>query len=103
MANNVSDDVWRECAAWLTRCKAIPADHKVNMHDSDIRLLALTLRDGVILCNLLNTIDPDIFDMKDFNRTPQMAQVIYFTQTIFFVFPIYFNDNFLIRFIHLFY
>lgn len=78
MAKNKSDDVWRECAAWLTRCKAIPADHKVNMHDSNIRVLALTLRDGVILCNLLKTIDPDIFDMKDFNRTPQMAQVIFF-------------------------
>lgn len=22
------DDLWRECAAWLTRCKIIPADHR---------------------------------------------------------------------------
>lgn len=75
MATNVSDDLWRECTAWLTRCKAIPADHKANWADSEIRVLALTLRDGVILCNLLNSIDPNALDMKDFNRKPQMAQV----------------------------
>lgn len=75
MASNVSDDLWRECAAWLTRCKAIPVDHKANMPEAEIRVLALTLRDGVILCNLLNTIDPNALDMKDFNRKPQMAQV----------------------------
>lgn len=75
MATNVSDDLWRECVGWLTRCKAIPADHKANWSDSEIRVLALTLRDGVILCNLLNSIDPNALDLKDFNRKPQMAQV----------------------------
>lgn len=75
MATNVSDDLWRECVAWLTTCKAIPVDHKANWPDAEIRVLALTLRDGVILCNLLNTIDPNALDMKDFNRKPQMAQV----------------------------
>lgn len=75
MATNVSDDLWRECVAWLTTCKAIPVDHKANWPEAEIRVLALTLRDGVILCNLLNTIDPNALDMKDFNRKPQMAQV----------------------------
>lgn len=75
MASNVSDDLWRECVAWLTRCKALPVDHKANWPDSEIHVLALTLRDGVILCNLLNSIDPNALDMKDFNRKPQMAQV----------------------------
>lgn len=23
------DDLWRECAAWLTRCKIIPGDHRL--------------------------------------------------------------------------
>lgn len=75
MASNVTDDLWRDCVTWLTRCKVIPADHKANWPDSEIRVLALTLRDGVILCNLLNSIDPNALDMKDFNRKPQMAQV----------------------------
>lgn len=69
------DDLWRQCAAWLTQCKVIPPDHKANLADSEIRVLALTLRDGVLLCNLLNFIDPGALDMKDFNRKPQMAQV----------------------------
>ncbi|XP_031638743.1 protein vav-like [Contarinia nasturtii] len=76
MASNLSDDLWRECVDWLTRCKAIPSDHKANWKDSEIRVLALTLRDGVILCNLLNSIDPNALDMKDFNRKPQMAQFL---------------------------
>lgn len=72
---SVAEDLWRECASWLTRCKVIPVDHKANLPDSEIRVLALTLRDGVLLCNLLNFIDPNALDMKDFNRKPQMAQV----------------------------
>lgn len=75
MATNVSDDLWRECTEWLTKCKAIPADHKANWPESEIRVLALTLRDGVILCNLLHSIDSNALDMKDLNRKPQMAQV----------------------------
>lgn len=71
----MADDLWRECAAWLTRCKIIPPDHKANWPDSEIRVLALTLRDGVLLCNLLNFLDPNALDMKDFHRKPQMAQV----------------------------
>lgn len=72
----MANDLWRECAAWLTRCNVIPPDHKVNSPESEIRLLALTLRDGVLLCNLLNIIDPNALDMKDFNRKPQMAQFL---------------------------
>lgn len=75
----MADDLWRECAAWLTRCNVIPPDHKANGPDSEIRVLALTLRDGVLLCNLLNFIDANALDMKDFNRKPQMAQVCVFS------------------------
>lgn len=65
--------LWRECAAWLTRCKVIPIEHKANANESEIRVLALTLRDGVLLCNLINFLDPKAG--LDFNRKPQMAQV----------------------------
>lgn len=71
----MADDLWRECAAWLVRCDVLPRDHKACLPDSEIRVLALTLRDGVLLCNLLNRIDPNALDMNDFNRKPQMAQV----------------------------
>lgn len=68
--------LWRECAAWLTRCKVIPIEHKANANESEIRVLALTLRDGVLLCNLINFLD--VKAGIDFNRKPQMAQVGFF-------------------------
>lgn len=72
----MAEGLWRECAAWLTRCKVIPLEHKANAHESEIRVLALTLRDGVLLCNLINFLDPKAG--LDFNRKPQMAQVCSF-------------------------
>lgn len=67
---------WRECANWLTRCGAIRADHKVNWPESTIDDLAHTLKDGVILCNLLSILEPGCLGAKDINQKPQMAQVI---------------------------
>jgi len=67
---------WRECTNWLTRCGAIRADHKVNWPESTIDDLAHTLRDGVILCNLLNILEPGCLATKDINQKPQMAQVM---------------------------
>lgn len=70
------EDLWRECASWLTRCGLLRPDHKANWETSSIHDLAYTLRDGVLLCNLLNVLHPGCIDMKDVNQRPQMAQVI---------------------------
>jgi guanine nucleotide exchange factor VAV len=66
---------WKECADWLTRCDVLRQDHKANWPEASCSDLAYTLRDGVLLCNLLNTLDPGCIDMKDVNQKPQMAQV----------------------------
>jgi guanine nucleotide exchange factor VAV len=66
---------WKECAGWLTRCDVLRQDHKANWPEASCSDLAYTLRDGVLLCNLLNTLDPGCIDMKDVNQKPQMAQV----------------------------
>jgi len=66
---------WKECANWLTRCDVLRQDHKANWPEASCSDLAYTLRDGVLLCNLLNTLDPGCIDMKDINQKPQMAQV----------------------------
>jgi hypothetical protein len=66
---------WKECAEWLTRCDVLRQDHKANWPEASCSDLAYTLRDGVLLCNLLNTLDPGCIDMKDVNQKPQMAQV----------------------------
>ncbi|KAG7197853.1 hypothetical protein KM043_001665 [Ampulex compressa] len=71
-----SSSGWHECASWLTRCGALRADHKANWPKATAVDLAYTLRDGVLLCNLLNTVDPGCIDMKDVNQKPQMAQFL---------------------------
>ncbi|KPU72665.1 uncharacterized protein Dana_GF15994, isoform B [Drosophila ananassae] len=72
----VNADLWRECVAWLVRCKVIPPDHKAAQADAEIRILAMTLRDGVLLCNLVIHLDPSSMDPREFNRKPQMAQFL---------------------------
>lgn len=66
---------WRECADWLTRCGVLRSDHKANWAEAKVVDLALTLRDGVLLCNLLNVIEPGCIDTKDVNQKPRAAQV----------------------------
>lgn len=71
----MADNLWRDCVAWLIQCKVIPSDHKANWPDSELKILAITLRDGVILCHLINFLDPTCLENIDFHRKPQMAQV----------------------------
>ncbi|XP_057659066.1 protein vav-like isoform X1 [Diorhabda carinulata] len=74
MLNN--DELWRECAAWLTRWEILRPDHKANWPSASIVDLANILRDGVLLCKLLNKIDPGCIDMKDVNLKPTLAQFL---------------------------
>ncbi|XP_058795791.1 protein vav isoform X2 [Phymastichus coffea] len=67
---------WQDCASWLIRCGALRADHKANWPNATAVDLAYILRDGVLLCNLLNTIKPCCIDSKDVNQKPQMAQFL---------------------------
>ena len=66
---------WRECADWLTRCGILRSDHIANGAEAKARDLAVTLRDGVILCNLLNDIEPGCIDTKDVSQKPRLSQV----------------------------
>ncbi|XP_060526933.1 protein vav isoform X3 [Cylas formicarius] len=71
-----NDELWRECASWLTKWDMLRPDHKANWPESGIADLANILRDGVLLCKLLNKIDPGCIDMKDVNLKPTMAQFL---------------------------
>lgn len=68
-------ELWRDCASWLTRCQLIPIEHKVNHPNSQIEELAWMLRDGVLLCNLLNFLDSSLVGLIDFIPKPKMSQV----------------------------
>ncbi|KAM7346484.1 vav guanine nucleotide exchange factor isoform 2-T2 [Cochliomyia hominivorax] len=74
--NSSNSDLWRECVDWLVRCQIIQPDHMANAPTSEIRVLALTLRDGVLLCNLVMHLDPTCMDASQMNRRPQMAQFL---------------------------
>ena len=67
---------WHECASWLIRCGALRSDHRANLPSATAYDLAYILRDGVLLCNLLNIVDPGCINMKDVNQKPQMAQFL---------------------------
>ncbi|XP_073830137.1 vav guanine nucleotide exchange factor isoform X1 [Musca autumnalis] len=71
--NSTNSDLWKECVLWLQRCKVIPPDHVAT---EEIRSLALTLRDGVMLCNLVIFLDPKCLDPSEMTKRPQMAQFL---------------------------
>lgn len=71
----MTPNVWKDCAMWLTNCGVLRPDHKTHSPDASLSDLAYTLRDGVLLCNLLNNLENGCLDFKDVNQKPQMAQV----------------------------
>ncbi|KAH9361416.1 hypothetical protein HPB48_003910 [Haemaphysalis longicornis] len=71
----MADVLWRDCANWLIRCQALPPDHRVTWANAQLIDLANTLRDGVLLCQLLNKLQPGCVDLKEMSLRPQMSQV----------------------------
>ncbi|MEQ2202850.1 Guanine nucleotide exchange factor vav3, partial [Xenoophorus captivus] len=68
-------EYWRQCALWLINCKVLPANHRVTWESAQVFDLAQTLRDGVLLCHLLNNLKPQCINLKEINLRPQMSQV----------------------------
>jgi len=69
-------DEWKHCVDWLIKCGILPQNHKAKQFNAEIFDLAQTLRDGVLLCHLLNMLKPYSVDSKDFSPRPQLSQVI---------------------------
>ena len=78
---------WRQCLEWLVQCQVLPYDHKANRPDGTAFDLAQALRDGVLICHLLNQLSPNSVDSKDFNPRPQMSQVCVLEDFFFLVPP----------------
>ena len=68
---------WRQCVDWLVQCQILPSDHKATKKDGTAFDLAQALRDGVLICHLLNQLCPGSVDQKDFSPRPQMSQVCF--------------------------
>ncbi|XP_070177253.1 guanine nucleotide exchange factor VAV2-like isoform X4 [Littorina saxatilis] len=67
---------WRQCVDWLVQCQILPSDHKATKRDGTAFDLAQALRDGVLICHLLNQLKPGSVDPKDFSPRPQMSQFL---------------------------
>ena len=68
---------WRLCAKWLIEVGALPqtAQGRVNGPDAQILDLANLLRDGVVLCQLLNFLRPLAVDLRLVSLRSQMSLV----------------------------
>ncbi|XP_028448248.1 guanine nucleotide exchange factor VAV3 isoform X1 [Perca flavescens] len=71
-----SSKYWRQCAMWLISCKVLPPNHRVTADTTQVFDLAQTLRDGVLLCQLLNNLRPHTINLKEINLRPQMSQFL---------------------------
>ncbi|KAM6989223.1 guanine nucleotide exchange factor VAV3b isoform 2-T2 [Tautogolabrus adspersus] len=69
-------EYWRQCAMWLISCNVLPANHRVTAETAQVFDLAQTLRDGVLLCQLLNNLRPQTINLKEINLRPQMSQFL---------------------------
>jgi len=58
----MSQELWRQCAAWLKSARVIESNNACFDRGARVYDLALALQDGVVLCNLANTIVPNIID-----------------------------------------
>ncbi|CAF98144.1 unnamed protein product [Tetraodon nigroviridis] len=97
-------ELWRQCAAWLIDCRVLPDNHRVTWQSAQVSRplgsvahlqtsepppsapasnlcrqvcdLAQALRDGVLLCQLLNNLLPQAVNLREINLRPQMSQFL---------------------------
>ncbi|XP_071746379.1 protein vav isoform X2 [Lepeophtheirus salmonis] len=57
--------LWKECVAWLGNFKVIPPGHKLlqTPYNSKLSDFVALIRDGVLLCQLVHSLDPSSVDM----------------------------------------
>nr|XP_033781207.1 proto-oncogene vav isoform X2 [Geotrypetes seraphini] len=69
-------ELWKQCAHWLIQCRVLPPTHRVTWSTAQVCDLAQALRDGVLLCQLLNNLLPHAVNLKEINLRPQMSQFL---------------------------
>uniref|UniRef100_A0A287CTZ5 Proto-oncogene vav n=1 Tax=Ictidomys tridecemlineatus TaxID=43179 RepID=A0A287CTZ5_ICTTR len=69
-------ELWRQCTHWLIQCRVLPPSHRVTWEGAQVCELAQALRDGVLLCQLLNNLLPQAINLREVNLRPQMSQFL---------------------------
>ncbi|KAF1570447.1 UNVERIFIED_CONTAM: Proto-oncogene vav, partial [Eudyptes robustus] len=64
------------CARWLVAARVLPAGHRASSPGGQVWDLAQALRDGVLLCHLLNALLPRAVPPRDICPRPQMSQFL---------------------------
>lgn len=67
---------WHQCVNWLVQCQMLSKEHRLCSDTARVQDLANFLKDGVLICNLLNHLVPETLDPRDFSQRPQMSQVV---------------------------
>eukprot|EP00094_Tigriopus_californicus_P003786 TCALIF_03642-PA protein Name:"Similar to Vav Protein vav (Drosophila melanogaster)" AED:0.02 eAED:0.02 QI:0/0/0/0.66/0.5/0.33/3/0/716 len=57
------EELWRECAQWLEKFNVISKQDPVLSPKAQLSDLIAVLRDGVVLCQLVHSLDPNSIDM----------------------------------------
>ena len=75
---------WHQARQWLIVSGVIPPTHRVTKPDVDLVDFARSLRDGVFLCSLLNTLKPGCIRDSDWTPRPLMqVRFIWFQRCIY--------------------
>ncbi|XP_030330116.1 proto-oncogene vav-like, partial [Strigops habroptila] len=69
-------EAWRQCAQWLVAARVLPGGHRASSTTGQVWDLAQALRDGVLLCHLLNALLPQAVPPRDICPRPQMSQFL---------------------------
>ena len=64
------------CCPCQDPCPHLLACFRISWPDATVQDLAYAVRDGVLLCHLLHTIDPATVDMRLVNQRPSLAQFL---------------------------
>ncbi|ESN95844.1 hypothetical protein HELRODRAFT_193493, partial [Helobdella robusta] len=72
----MSENNWKRCLEWIMRCDILESDHKLSKSNVELVDFAQALRDGVIICQLLNTLVPGVLEQREFSQRPQMSQFL---------------------------
>jgi len=71
---NEDGENWQACLEWIFRCDVLNGN-AIN----DVQQLAQCLRDGVLLCNIINKLRPDTISSRDYSTKPQSSRVGFYS------------------------
>ena len=75
---SLTNNDWVACAKWLQQCECLPTvlSQRLQLNELTLNEFAHGLRDGEILCNLVNFLLPGSVDTSQINRRAQFSAML---------------------------